>query len=239
MRNAVLAPNSMGVSQSLIRAKDSNAWEDNDYLWKGVYHLKFDAFRLPVLACSHCETEDSGEEDRDLWRNRLSRALCEAIEGRQITAFEENDVTTYAKGVNDSSRWEESTIELDEEFYSRLKAEAELDARARVSFQRVIDRLRARVDTIYRGAIGDFLSDLHFVEEVLDSGYLGHLYGWYREKLSGIRMYVNDLARRKNANHPSYLSGIGYIRDNLFSFAPPMAWLRQPPVMPFRDAIEA
>lgn len=148
-------------------------------------------------------------------------------------------VTAYAKAVDSSVRWEQSNIDIDDEFYSKLKAESGLDVQARASFERVKDRLRGRVDMINRGGISDFLSDLHFLEEVLDCGDLGHMYGWYQEKLGGIRMYANDLAGHKNTNHSSYLSAIGYIQDNLFSFAPPMAWLRRPPVMNFQDAIEA
>lgn len=87
MPRAVLTLNSMGVSQLRMRADRSHTWQEDDYLWMGVYRLKFDTFRLPLLACVHCDTAESGEEDRALWRNRLSQAMCEAIESGQTTAF--------------------------------------------------------------------------------------------------------------------------------------------------------
>lgn len=91
--------------------------------------------------------------------------------------------------------------------------------------------IRSRVGSLPYAGSGDIVAMLSLLDRMLECAFVGHLYGWYNEKMGGIRSRVNDLARRKNRNHHGFQSGLKYINSNLYSFSPPIAWRELLPVL--------
>ena len=105
---------------------------------------------------------------------------------------------------------------------------------ARKSFDHAVKKLREFADCTPHGLKyhqSEVLSLLGFIERSLKSADVGYLYGWYREKQSGIRSYFNDMFRRKQGNHPGYKRAQDYIRRNLFSYHAPEVWHEHPPTL--------
>lgn len=145
----------------------------------------------------------------------------------QLSAFPANDLTSFlqeAKTIRNGPQ----TVTIKEKFHQKIEQEWELDTQARRSFRHAVAQVRKEVGSLPHGEANVWME---FLERMLRCADLGHGYGWYQEKLSGIRTYVSDLSRRKNRNHPSFRGGLDYIYSNLSFFSPPTTWRERPAIV--------
>jgi len=73
---------------------------------------------------------------------------------------------------------------------------------------------------------------LSFLERCSSAANHGFLSGWYDEKLGRIRSALDDLSKRKNPRHATYVGRVDEIRGYLFHFHPINSWYKEPPRRP-------
>lgn len=224
-----IEPDHCGAYQVLLLNPRTREWRDDDFKWQSIIHIKWCDKRLAFFITTHSDIEDRQSSEGDKWTLRLLDAAIGAVKSGKLSAFTENDVTRYLRD-NPKVKNVPQTISVSDEFAQQLEQEFDLDQKARQSFEHIVDKVRSAVDYLPHGA-SDIGSSLYMIECMLKCGHLGYEYGWYQEKMSGIRSYVSDLARRKNRRQEGFQSGLDYIRSNLFSFSAPIAWIQRPPVI--------
>lgn len=219
-----------GASQALLRDFRTGKWRDDEFLWEIAVWFNWADKRLAYFVTAHSDVEERTASSQDEWTLRLLDAAVTAASKGQLSAFRENDLTRYLRKTAEIGGKPRS-VTVAGAFLAKLDQEHALDRQARLSFEHTVDQVRSGVRSLPYSTAGEIFSSLALLERMLERGFLGHEYGWYREKVSGIRGYVSDLARRKNRSHPGFQSGLEYINSNLFSFSPPIAWRERPPVL--------
>ena len=220
------------VSQSYLRDHRSGDWRKDLFHWVAIAKLSWEERELPAIVLAETKVEDRPEATKKRWEQLLMLATAATLDRESLSAFQENDVTYDLPKEAPSSEEQLVSVQISREYAERLAAEYETHDLARRSFQHAVTRVTAHADSPpMQGYASDGPAMLSYIDRCLHAGYLGWNHSWYREKMSLIRHYVADLARRKNRQHAGYKSAQDYIRSNLFSFSPPQAWRERPPTL--------
>jgi hypothetical protein len=219
----------VGVRKCSLANERTGEWRQDAFIWRGQAELKWDDKTLAVVAMAHSEAKERPEADVATWAILLNHGAASLVESERLTAFAENDVGGHLPAEKLPAGEAGMTVSVSDAYFKQLLQEHELDQLARKSFEYAVQRLE--VFARNPGNSNDGGSMFAYLERCLDAGYLDTMTGWYREKMLGIREYMTDLAKRKNRNHDGYRRAQEYINSNLFSFAPPSAWLQRPPTI--------
>jgi hypothetical protein len=223
--------NPLTVSQSFL--SDGQGGQRNDaILWHGITELRWDSKELPVRIEARSAQADREQAATERWACLLNSAAKKRAQRGALCAFDRNDVTSdIPKRL--LSKATTLSVTVSKSILLRLGEDYEADRLARRSFEYAVGRVRAFAESppITGSSTGDAYGMLSFVQQSLDAGDQGHLYGWNDEKLSGIRDYLQELATRKNRQHPGYARAREYVLSNTSCFSPPDAWIRRPPTI--------
>lgn len=215
------------VGQGYIRDPRGEGFRKDLFRWSGVAKLSWQDKLLNAFVYADSRTEDLAEGSRKHWADLLCLAAAKAIENETLSAFKVNDVRYCIPG-GDSAAPTEVKVFVSPEYMDQLNSDYEHDRAARESFRYAANRLSGAVDY---GISREANSLYFFLQSSLDAAHLGTMYGWYREKMGGIRSRMSDLARRKNKSRDGYTAARDYIQSQLYSFSPPEAWIDRPPVL--------
>lgn len=222
------------VYQALIRDRFTNDWRKDLFQWTAIVVLQWDAKKLPVIGVANSETEDRSSEGPLKWTPLLLHAAVSSAKADVLSAFEENSLTYRVPAEVADSTQHSVTAFLPEKTMERLNQQSEIDQRARKGYEEAVDRLE---DLMRYGQVSAEARTLFsYIEHWLDAGYVGHNYSWYQEKRARIRRNMNDLERRKNRNHPGFISAKEDVGSQLCMFTPPIAWLQRPPLFDLATA---
>jgi hypothetical protein len=207
-------------------------WREDQILWHGVTELRWDAKSLPIRLEARSSDTDRSESTRERWSFLLNNAAARRLRDGVLRPFAANDVAVDVP-TRLRSKTATLSVRIDKSALAQWDEAYEQDQLARRSFKYAMGRIRAFAESPppHGHSESDAYVMLSFVQQSLDAGDQGYLYGWNDEKLSGIRSYLQELTTRKNRQHPGFVRARDYILSNTSCFSPPDAWIRQPPTI--------
>lgn len=201
----------------------------DEFFWQGIADLRWDGKSLPVVVSARTDEEDREGSTKADWEAKLRSAAVGAAKIGALSAFRENDLT-HRLPKRPTGKPGAAKVRVSDSFLKRLEEEFAHDQLARKSFRHAVARVRAYGD--WPASQGNDASVmLTFLTRCIECCYTEFMYSWYREKISGIRRSMEDLARRKDRSHAGYRQSQEHIKDNIYGFNPPDAWLQRPPVL--------
>jgi hypothetical protein len=226
-----LTINPATVGQSFFSDGKTGRRQDR-FLWHGIVELRWDEKTLPIRVEATAAEAENGQPDRERWTKLLRQAAINCARDRLLRPFEADDVT-YDLPKRSTAKATSGVIKAAVSYLARLNEDYELDQLARRSFNYARQRIRAfaEMPPLAGSSDSDVYAMLSFLQQSLDAGDQGHLYGWNDEKLSGMRTYAQELCTRKNRRHHGFVNAREYILSNVSCFAPPDAWTRRPPTI--------
>ena len=223
--------NASSVGQSSL-SDGRGGWRDDAFLWHGIVDLRWDGKTLPIRIEARSDHADRAQAARERWASLLNIAAKKRVQRGSLCAFDRNDVTSdLPKRLSSQATTLSATVRTS--VLVQLDEDHELDQLARRSFKYAVGQVRAFGESppIAGFSTGDAYGMLSFIQQSLDAGDQGNLYGWNEEKVSGMRGYMQELTTRKNRQHPGYVRAREYILSNTSCFSPPDAWIRRPPTI--------
>jgi hypothetical protein len=223
--------NALTVSQSSVPDRRGGL-RDDAFLWHGITDVRWDGKELPIRIEARSAQADRAHAARERWACLLNSAAKKRAQRGTLCGFDRNDVTSdILKRLSTKATTLSATVS--KSILLQLGEYYELDQLARRSFKYAIRRVRAfaKSPPMAGSTTSDAYGMLSFIEQSLEAGDQGNLYGWNDEKLSGIRTYMQELTTRKNRHHPGYVHARDYILSNTSCFSPPDAWIRHPPTI--------
>jgi hypothetical protein len=229
--NLEITINAATVGQSFFSDGKTGRRQDR-FLWHGIVELRWDEKTLPIRVEATSAEAENGHLDRERWTKLLGRAAINRARASLLRPFEANDVT-YDIPKRATARAASGAVKAAASYLARLNEDYELDQLARRSFTYARQRIRAfaEMPPLAGSSDSDVYAMLAFLQQSLDAGDQGHLYGWNDEKLSGMRSYAQELSTRKNRRHQGFVNAREYILSNINCFELPDAWTRRPPTM--------
>ena len=214
-------------SQSVIQSVEHD--------WRGIINVRWAANEIHFSVNARSDVEDRTSAGHDMWRRKL---LVASVSKRDcLSAFRVNDLTFDLPDSEVESTYTRITTELKPRIMAVMEKEHAIIRQANKSFDHAVRRLQEFANSPpFHGVSSDAEEMFFYLSRCLEAGDLGFMYCWYREKMAGIRRNIQEIRQRKDRNHRGFRIAQDYIREQLFSFSPPVAWVKRPPVLEFDHA---